>query len=79
MPTAMPKRNTKQITAFVAEHLDGPAMIKIVLPRRIHREAIDDLRKMNITAATLFPGLDGFARSLRHTLRIFEGVQGGGE
>lgn len=28
------------------------------------REALQDLRRMNITRATLFPGLDGFAQSI---------------
>ena len=27
---------------------------------------------MNVTSATLFPGLDGFARSLYHHLRLME-------
>jgi hypothetical protein len=41
-------------------------VIKIVLPKNIHGAAINDLRSMNITSATLFPGIDGFARSLAH-------------
>jgi hypothetical protein len=41
------------------------AVVKIVLPREIHSEILDDLQTMNINAATLFPGLEGFARSLK--------------
>jgi len=41
-------------------------VIKIELPREIHREILDDLQAMNINAATLFPGLEGFARSLKY-------------
>jgi hypothetical protein len=41
-------------------------VIKIVFPKDIHGVAINDLAHMNITSATLFPGLDGFARSLAH-------------
>ena len=40
-------------------------VLKIVLPREIRKHAMKDLRQMNITSASLFPGLDGFARSLR--------------
>lgn len=40
------------------------ALFKLRLPRDIHFEIKRDLAKMNINAATLFPGLDGFARSL---------------
>lgn len=52
----------------------GLAGIKIILPRRMHLDIVRDLRKMNITAATLFPGLDGFARSLKFPLRIFDNL-----
>lgn len=43
--------------------------VKIVLPRTIHKTAIEDLHRMNIGASTLFPGLDGFARSMRYYIR----------
>ncbi|MEI7614579.1 MAG: FRG domain-containing protein [Betaproteobacteria bacterium] len=43
--------------------------VKIVLPRAIHKVAIEDLYQMNIGASTLFPGLDGFARSMRYYIR----------
>jgi hypothetical protein len=39
-------------------------VLELVLPREIHRSARDDLWRMNLTAASFFPGLDGFARSL---------------
>lgn len=42
------------------------AVVKIVIPRELHREILEDLRSVNITAATLFPGLEGFARSLKY-------------
>lgn len=51
---------------------DEIAVVQIILPRGIHREALDDLYKMNVTSATLFPGLEGFARSLYYHLRLME-------
>lgn len=39
-------------------------LLKIVLPKKLHVKIRKDLSMMNINAATLFPGLDGFARSL---------------
>jgi hypothetical protein len=48
------------------------SVLKLILSRSSHRSAIDDLRSMNITSATLFPGLDGFARSLYYYLRAAE-------
>ena len=41
------------------------SVIKLPLPREWHEQILEELRYMNITAATLFPGLEGFARSLR--------------
>lgn len=45
------------------------SIIKIVIPSSLHSKALTELYKMNITAATLFPGLDGFARSLSFHFR----------
>ncbi len=39
---------------------------KMVLKRQMRLDALAHLREMNITAETLFPGIDGFARSLLH-------------
>ena len=39
-------------------------VLKMVLPKAIHTDARKALRSMNIEASSLFPGLDGFARSL---------------
>lgn len=47
----------------------GDLLVKIVLPREaIRREAMSDLYVMNIRAATLFPDIDGFARSIAYEL-----------
>lgn len=40
-------------------------LLKIILPLHFREDALTALNKMNISAATLFPGLEGFARSLR--------------
>lgn len=50
-------------------------VLMIVLPQTVHRSARDDLWRMNLTAASFFPGLDGFARSLIY----FVGLQQPGE
>lgn len=47
-------------------------VVKIIIPRDIHAKIIDELYEMNISTASLFPGLDGFARSLRYHLRSLE-------
>lgn len=39
-------------------------LLKIHLKKELHKEARQDLTRMNIGSASLFPGLDGFAKSL---------------
>ena len=47
-------------------------VVKIVLKKDYHTEAMKDLHEMNIDAASLFPGLEGFARSLKIRMRFLE-------
>jgi hypothetical protein len=51
---------------------DEVAVIKLLLPPAIQHDVLQDLWNMNVTAATLFPGLDGLARSMHYFLRIEE-------
>ncbi len=44
------------------------ACIKLVIPGHMRFEGIRRLKRMNITSATLFPGIDGFCRSLRYQI-----------
>jgi len=70
---AEPASADVSVSEFLAKISKTPnafSAAKFTLPRRAHEEAIYDLREMNITAATLFPGLEGFARSLAHHLRM---------
>ncbi len=49
----------------------GPAVVKFVLPAcQIRKEAMRELYNMNITHATLFPDLDGLARSMAYELEF---------
>jgi hypothetical protein len=43
----------------------------VTIPLDTHTTAVRNLWKMNINAATLFPGLDGFARSLAYYVDYF--------
>jgi hypothetical protein len=47
-------------------HTDkNPSVIKIRIRKEWHHNVLHALDQMNINAKTLFPGVDGFARSLR--------------
>ena len=45
-------------------HDDAGNLLKIVVPFRLRKEALERLHYMNISSTSLFPGLDGYARSL---------------
>lgn len=42
----------------------GDHVLKIVIPAKFRGEALEKLHYMNISSTSLFPGLDGYARSL---------------
>lgn len=44
---------------------DRKNIVEIIIPDRLRRAVLDKLSDMNISRATLFPGLDGFAQSLK--------------
>jgi len=56
------------LSNLTPSRLANVCILKMVIPKTCHVAAIEDLRKMNISTATLFPGLDGFARSLQYWL-----------
>ncbi|AFS78116.1 FRG domain-containing protein [Gottschalkia acidurici 9a] len=46
------------------------ALLKVKIPQKFHNEIRRDLKLMNITNETLFPGIDGFAKSLSEEFDI---------
>ena len=67
---AVPSVIDQAIDGILAE-ADPDAVVKLVLPARAVRDrALRELYTMNITQATLFPDLDGLARSLAYELEF---------
>jgi FRG domain len=64
--TALAAKRDRSMRRGDADRLFDTPIVKIVLPKEIHNQAVWDLDQMNVNATSLFPGLDGFARSL-HT------------
>jgi hypothetical protein len=62
-------KKARSVRDVDADRLFDIPVVKIVLPKEIHNEAIWDLDQMNVNATSLFPGLDGFARSLNTWFR----------
>lgn len=58
--------NLSSITLDDLEGINGEELflLKIILSKDMKYEVVDQLRNMNISDATLFPGIDGFTRSL---------------
>jgi hypothetical protein len=48
----------------------GNTLLKLILPMEIRNIGMRELYRMNITQATLFPDLDGLARSLAYELEF---------
>ena len=67
----MPGVLDKPLDDIIRCYESGGALLKkIVLPPSIREEAMLALYRMNITHATLFPDLDGLARSIGYELEI---------
>lgn len=45
-------------------------LVKLRIKPTVHASAMVELRRMNISSETLFPGLDGFARSLQYPFQL---------
>lgn len=65
--------NVAEVEAFIrqAEIQSGIRCLYAVdVPAACAAEALEDLAFMGLTAATMFPGLDGICRSLRHEMKF---------
>ena len=54
---------------------ESPCLVKLVwrgITREQRREAFEKLHRMNINEASLYPGLDGFARSMKYNLSLYK-------
>ena len=49
---------------FISKDILHETIIKVIIPISEKKKVLQDLLKMNISPASLFPGLDGFAQSL---------------
>ncbi len=65
MPRDVEKSFMDNLTA-VGKLSDG--VVKLTIAARERPRILDELRKMNITRASLFPGLEGYAQSFRQML-----------
>lgn len=55
----------QELLADYPQFSDDNICLKYIIPPKLRFSGLERMRRMNITAATLFPGLDGFCRSLR--------------
>lgn len=52
---------------------DNDICIKYIIPARLRLSGLEKLKRMNISSATLFPGIDGFSKSLK--FQVLETIQ----
>lgn len=65
VPLDVQKSLLQNLKPHLSRHRNKPIK-KIVLKRNMKENGLAHLREMNITSETLFPGIDGFARSIVH-------------
>ncbi|HMD81243.1 MAG TPA: FRG domain-containing protein [Anaerolineales bacterium] len=58
------------ITHWLPELVGTDACTKLIIPAGMKDEFMRQLRKMNLTASSLFPGIDGFGRSVREFILL---------
>jgi len=75
LPAKTPILRAGQLKEMIGQPQHDIALVKMVFPRKTHLDAMHDLKRMNITAASLFPGVDGFAKSLQFSLRMLDGLE----
>jgi hypothetical protein len=56
--------SNQTVSSIIDVGTSPSSVVKIVLRPTMIPEAIEDLHRMNVSEASLFPGLEGFARSL---------------
>jgi hypothetical protein len=64
--TELAAKRARSMRRGDTDRLFDMPVVRIILPKETHNQAVWDLDQMNVNATSLFPGLDGFARSL-HT------------
>ena len=69
----VPSELSESLTEVIQKQRAGKKCLKIVIPARLRYEGVARLREMNLTSTSLFPGIDGFCRSLR--FQLLETVQ----
>jgi hypothetical protein len=59
--------NSDSIAVFDHQlpNLEDYDVLKIEIDKMVQKQVLNELKKMNVSSATLFPGLDGFSRSLK--------------
>jgi len=60
----------------LANHADemyaSDGLRKIVIAKALKPKIMEELYKMNITASSLFPGIDGLGKSIREFCRLWD-------
>jgi len=63
----VPSTNYQTLDKIISLYEDcESACIQFIIPARLRYEGVRLLRRMNITASVLFPGIEGFCKSLRY-------------
>lgn len=69
----VPSNNYQTFDALLDEYGgSGTLCKKFIIKANMRYKGIERLRQMNITSSSLFPGMDGFCKSLKH--QVYESI-----
>lgn len=60
----------KEHSQIIRSHCDSDALRKLIIPSELKAEFLSKLHYMNISSRTVYPGLDGFSKSIQEFLKI---------
>jgi len=63
VPSSLSRSHDTIMEAYELEKNDA---VKIIIPEKLRDDGVHHLRRMNISSTMLFPGIEGFCRSLCH-------------
>ena len=65
----VPSTNYQTFDKILSNYETNPNVsIKYIIPSNLRYEGLKLLRRLNITSSSLFPGIDGFCKSLRYQI-----------
>ena len=64
--------STNPLSNHESQLYECDSLVKINIPRKLKPDILRELNQMNITAKTLFPGIDGLGKSIYEYCNLWD-------